>query len=47
MTFNNSPQDHLRFLKDKLSTKLENIDNTKVRAEYKVAILHKVRPTLT
>ena len=38
MTFNNSPQDHLRFLKDKLSTKLENIDDTKVRAEYKVAI---------
>ena len=28
----------LKFLKDKLSTKLENIDNTMVRAEYKVAI---------
>ena len=25
-------------MKDKLSTKLENIDDTKVRAEYKVAI---------
>ena len=33
MTFNNSPQDHLKFL-----SSLENIDKTKVRAEYKVAI---------
>ena len=38
MTFNNTPQDHLNFLKDKLSSKLENIDKTKVRAEYKVAV---------
>ena len=38
MTFNNTPQDHLNFLKDKLSTKLKNIDETKVRGEFKVAI---------
>ena len=38
MTFNNSPEDHLKFLKEKLTSKLENIDNTKVRAEFKVAV---------
>ena len=38
MTFNNTPTDHLNFLKDKLSSKLENIDKSKVRAEYKVAV---------
>ena len=38
MTLNNSPEDHLKVLKEKLTTKLENIDKTKVRAEYKVAV---------
>ena len=38
MTHNNTPQDHLNFLKDKLNTKLKNIDETKVRGEFKVAI---------
>ena len=30
MTLKNSPEDHLKFLKEKLTTKLENIDKTKV-----------------
>ena len=38
MTFNNSPEDHLKFLKEKLYNKLVNIDKTKVRAEYKMAV---------
>ena len=38
MTFNNTAQDHLGFLKQKLSSKLENLDKTLVRAEYKMAI---------
>ena len=38
MTFNNSPQDHLAFLKEKLSTKLVNLDKTLVRPEFKIAI---------
>ena len=38
MTFNNTPQDHLAFVKEKLSTKLVNLDKTLVRAEYKIAV---------
>ena len=38
MTHQNTPQDHLTFLKTKLSTKLENLEKTKVRPEYKVAV---------
>ena len=38
MTLNNSPEDHLKFLKEKLNNKLVNIDKTKVRAEYKMAV---------
>lgn len=38
MTNNNTAQDHLNFLKDKLGTKLANVDKTKVRGEFKVAI---------
>ena len=38
ITFQNSPQDHLRVLKEKLTSKLENIDKTKIRSEYKLAI---------
>ena len=38
MTYNNTPQDHLNFLKDKLTSKLKNIDATKVRGEFKMAV---------
>ena len=38
MTHNNTPQDHLKFLLDKLNAKLSNIDKTKVRGEFKVAV---------
>jgi len=38
MTHKNTPQDHMNFLKDKLNIKLKNIDETKVRGEFKVAI---------
>ena len=38
MTFNNTPQDHLAFIKEKLSTKLVNLDKTLVRAECKIAV---------
>ena len=39
MTHLNTPQDHLKFLMDKLNTKLNNLNNTKVRGEYKVAVM--------
>ena len=38
MTHNNTPQDHLKFLLEKLNAKLSNIDKTKVRGEFKVAV---------
>ena len=38
MTFHNTPKEHLAFLKEKLLTKMNNLDNTLVRAEYKVAV---------
>ena len=47
MTFNNSPEDHLKFLKEKLNNKLVNIDKPKVRAEYKMARGSPCRPSDT
>ena len=38
ITHNNSAKDHLDFLKTKLTSKLENLDKTVVRPEYKVAV---------
>ena len=38
MTNNNTAQDHLNIPKDKLGTQLANVDKTKVRGEFKVAI---------
>ena len=38
MTYHNKPKDHMDFLKTKLTSKLENLDMTAVRAEYKVAV---------
>ena len=38
MTFGNTAHDHLVFLKEKLTTKLENLDKTLVRTEFKMAI---------
>ena len=38
VTHNNTPKDHLEYLKDKLNTKLKNIEQTRVRGEFKVAI---------
>ena len=35
---NNTPQDHLNFLTDKFTSKLKNIDATKVRGEFKMAV---------
>ena len=47
VSFQNSNQEHLKFLKEKISRKLENVDSTKVRAEYKVAIYSRyVLPSL-
>ena len=38
MTFANTAHDHLVFLKEKLTNKLENLDKTLVRTEFKMAI---------
>ena len=41
MTHLNTPQDHYMFLQDKLSTKLANLEASKVRGEYKVAVFNR------
>ena len=38
ITERNTPADHFKFLKDKLEVKLENLNKTVVRGEYKVAV---------
>ena len=38
VTFHNNPKEHLTFLKEKLSAKMNNLDITLVRAEYKIAV---------
>ena len=38
VTFNNTPQEHLAFMKEKLTTKLDNLDRTLVRLEFKMAV---------
>ena len=37
LTFKNSSKDHFEFLKQKLETKLTNLDSAPVRSEYKIA----------
>ena len=39
MTHLNTPQDYFKFLQEKLSLKLTNLDSSKVRGEFKVAVL--------
>ena len=41
MTHLNTPQDHYKFLQDKLNMKLTNLDASKVRGEYKVAVFNR------
>ena len=38
VTFHNNPKEHSAFLKEKLSGKMNKLDNTLVRAEYKIAV---------
>ena len=38
ITERNTPADYFAFLKDKLKTKLANLDKTEVRGEYKIAV---------
>ena len=38
ITFFNNPQDHMTVLKDKISRKLENLEKSLVRGEYKLAV---------
>ena len=38
VTYKNTPQEHFVFLKEKLVKKLENLDVTSVRGEFKVAV---------
>ena len=38
VTHLNTPQDHCNFLKKKINQKLENLDKTRVRGEYKLAV---------
>ena len=38
ITRSNSPADHFSFLKEKLECKLENLNETRVRGEYKIAV---------
>ena len=38
VSFHNNPKDHLIVLREKLSSKLNNLDKTLVRPEYKLAV---------
>lgn len=41
LMFENSPSDHFKLLKSKLESKLDNLDSTAIKSEYKLAVYSK------